>query len=100
LSTLSGRVTKGSIAEAYVANECLTACSRYFDDIDTRHNREGRNKECVDLRKGDFSMFQHGVDLLGAPRLTYLEDNYDRMVWFVLNNCPEVEQYLKYNTLI
>ena len=91
---------EGSIAKAYVANECLTACSRYFDDIDTRHNREGRNKERVDLRKGDFSVFQHGVDLLGAPRLTYLEDNYDRMVWFVLNNCPEVEQYLKYNTLI
>jgi hypothetical protein len=91
---------EGSIAEAYVANECLTACSRYSDDIDTRHNREGRNKERADLRKGDFSVFQHGVDLLGAPRLTYLEDNYVRMVWFVLNNCLEVEQYLKYTTLI
>ncbi|WVZ98199.1 hypothetical protein U9M48_043668 [Paspalum notatum var. saurae] len=27
---------EGSIAEAYVANECLTSCSRYFDDLDTR----------------------------------------------------------------
>ncbi|WVZ50754.1 hypothetical protein U9M48_001979 [Paspalum notatum var. saurae] len=44
---------EGSIAEAYVANECLTSCSRYFDDLDTRHNREGRNKERVDIVKGN-----------------------------------------------
>ena len=41
---------EGSIAEAYVAAECLTLCSRYFDDVDTRHNREGRNRERVDLK--------------------------------------------------
>ena len=51
------------------------------------------------MRKGDFSMFQHGVDLLRAPRITYLENYYDRMVWFVLNNCPEVEPYIKYDIL-
>jgi hypothetical protein len=26
---------EGSIAEAYVADECLLACSRYFDDLET-----------------------------------------------------------------
>ena len=87
---------EGSIAEAYVANECLTACSRYFDDVDTRHNREGRNKERVDLSRGKFYVFQHGVELLGAPRITYLQDDYDKMVWYVLNNCSEVEPYIKY----
>jgi hypothetical protein len=31
---------EGSIAEAYVAAECLTICSRYFgDDVETRYNR-------------------------------------------------------------
>ncbi|WVZ76713.1 hypothetical protein U9M48_024665 [Paspalum notatum var. saurae] len=40
---------EGSIAKAYVASECLNACSRYFDDLDTRHNREGRNIERVDF---------------------------------------------------
>ncbi|CAD6268249.1 unnamed protein product [Miscanthus lutarioriparius] len=40
---------EGSIAEAYVAVECLTICSRYFgDDVETRHNQEGRNRERVD----------------------------------------------------
>ncbi|WVZ52650.1 hypothetical protein U9M48_003690 [Paspalum notatum var. saurae] len=74
---------EGSIAEAYVANECLTAFSRYFDDLDTRHNREGRNKE------------HHGVVLFGAYKITYLENDYDKMIWNVLNNCKEVEPYIE-----
>jgi hypothetical protein len=86
----------GSIAEAYVANECLTACSRYFDDLNTRHNQEGRNRERFDMSKGDLSVFQHGVDLLGAHMITYQENMYDKMVWYVLNNCSEVEQYIEY----
>lgn len=86
---------EGSIGEAYVTNEWLTACSRYFDDVDTRHNREGRNRERVDLHEGDLSGFQHGVDLLGASTVTYLKRDNDKMVWYVLNNCPEVESYME-----
>jgi hypothetical protein len=54
------------------------------------------NKERVDMRRGRFYVFQHGVELLGAPRITYLEDDYNKMVWYVLNNCSEVEPYIKY----
>jgi len=72
---------EGSIAEAYMANECMTACSRYFDDVDTRHNREGRNKERVPRSTCGLSIFHHGANLLGAPRLTYDAKDYDRMVW-------------------
>ena len=88
---------EGSIAEAYVAAECLTICSRYFDDdVETRHNQEGRNRERVAIVRGDLSVFQHGADVLGAPSLTYLEHDYEKMVWFVLNNCLEVEPYIEY----
>jgi len=88
---------EGSIAEAYVAVECLTICSRYFgDDVETRHNQEGRNRERVGMRKGDISIFNHGVEVLGAPTITYLERDYEKMVWFVLNNCEEVEPYIEY----
>lgn len=66
------------------------------DDVETRHNREGRNRERVAIVKKDLSVFQHGVDLLGAPSLTYLEHDYEKMVWFVLNNCLEVEPYIEY----
>ena len=33
---------EGSIAEGYLAEECLTFCSRYLDGIETRFNRVGR----------------------------------------------------------
>nr|XP_051210888.1 uncharacterized protein LOC127328322 [Lolium perenne] len=36
---------EGSIAEAYIVDECLTFCSRYFDDVETRFNRPSRNPE-------------------------------------------------------
>jgi len=86
---------EGSIAEAYVANECLIACSRYFDDVDTRHNREGRNKERVPMTTCSLSIFEHGANLLGAPRLTYDEKDYDWMVWYVLKNTTEVEPFIE-----
>jgi len=86
---------EGSIAEAYVANECLNACSRYFDDVDTRHNREGRNRERVVLGEGGLSIFQHGVTLLGASRMTYNENDYEKMLWYILNNTPEVEPFIE-----
>jgi hypothetical protein len=34
---------EGSIVEAYIADECLTFCSKYMDDVETRFNREPRN---------------------------------------------------------
>jgi len=34
---------EGSIAEAYVADEALTFCSRYMEDLETRFNRHPRN---------------------------------------------------------
>ena len=45
MGTLKGYVRnrarpKGSIAEAYIANEDLTFCSRYMEDVVTRFNRD------------------------------------------------------------
>lgn len=45
MGTLKGYVRnrarpKGSIAEAYIANEALTFCSRYMEDVVTRFNRD------------------------------------------------------------
>jgi hypothetical protein len=36
--------SEGSIVEAYVADECLTFCSKYIDHDDTRFNQEPRDK--------------------------------------------------------
>ncbi|GJT83967.1 zinc finger, CCHC-type containing protein, partial [Tanacetum coccineum] len=38
---------KGSIAEAYIKDECLTFCSRYFEGVETPFNRPPRNDESI-----------------------------------------------------
>ena len=37
--------SKGSIAKAYVATECVIFCSMYFDDIEIRFNRTDHNTD-------------------------------------------------------
>jgi hypothetical protein len=49
---------EGSIAEAYVVDECFTFCSRYFDNLETRFNRPCRNREQDDSHIGDIFVFQ------------------------------------------
>jgi hypothetical protein len=39
---------EGSIAEGYIATECLTFCSRYFENVETQFNRPRRNYEIID----------------------------------------------------
>jgi hypothetical protein len=53
---------EGSIAEAYVADECLTFCSKYLDDVDTRFNQEPRNTGFL-MKKPMVLMFL-GMDLI------------------------------------
>lgn len=36
---------EGSIAEGYIAQECITFCSRYFEGIETVFNRPQRNDD-------------------------------------------------------
>jgi hypothetical protein len=53
---------EGSIAEAYVADECLAFCSKYLDDLDTRFNQEPRNTGFL-MKKPMVLMFL-GMDLI------------------------------------
>lgn len=52
LRTLKGYVRnkacpEGSIAERYISEECLTFCSRFFEDFSTKMNRKAsRGKSC------------------------------------------------------
>jgi hypothetical protein len=85
---------EGSIAEAYTAYECMTQCSTYFNDIITRFTRPDRNLDGEhNISPNGYSIFGHGVNLLGASKLHYKDKDYDSMVWFVLNNCEEVDDY-------
>jgi hypothetical protein len=88
---------EGSITEAYVSNEALTFCSRYFavDDVATQFNQVGRNKENADLSVDGTSYFDHNVQVLGARTTCWLGSKYDKVVWYVLNNCEEVKLYIE-----
>ncbi|XP_039776649.1 uncharacterized protein LOC120644152 isoform X2 [Panicum virgatum] len=85
---------EGSIAEAYIADECLTFCSKYMDDVETRFNREPRNKGFSSEEAYGVDVFGHGVNFTSAPEYIYDENGIDQMVWFVLNNCAQVEDYV------
>jgi len=48
---------KGSIAKAYVADECLTFCSRYLHRAETRFNRPERNEDDGDKQDKALTIF-------------------------------------------
>jgi len=88
---------EGSIAEAYIVDKCLTFCSKYMDDFVTRFNRELRNIcSFSDDEAFGVDVFGHGVNFTSAHEHLYDENGFDKMVWFVLNNCSQVEKYVEY----
>ncbi|GJW80610.1 uncharacterized protein Tco_0144585 [Tanacetum coccineum] len=85
---------EGSIAEGYVAEEALTFCSRYLkDDVETRFNRLGRNDDGLpEEEPNKFQVFRSACKLTGRMKATRLTtDVRQAVVWFVLNNSPEVD---------
>ena len=86
---------EGSIAEAYIANECQTFCSKYMEGVETRFNREPRNIVFSNEENYGVDVFGHGVHFTSTPELVYDETSFDRMVWYVLHNCSQVEQYVE-----
>ena len=52
------RYPEGSIAEAYLAEECMTFYSRYLDDVETRLSRPNRNAGLTDHNLADTYLFQ------------------------------------------
>ncbi|XP_042974567.1 uncharacterized protein LOC122306194 [Carya illinoinensis] len=87
---------EGSIAEAYVHVECLTFCSMYLNDIETRHNREERNIDVgLCSQQPSLSVFSQKVHPLGGAKIMVLPDTMlSKAEWYVLNNCPEIEHYI------
>jgi hypothetical protein len=91
---------EGLIAEAYVDDECLTFCSKYMDDVDTRFNREPRNKSFSDEEIYGVDVFGHGVHFTSVSEPLSEDSAIDQIVWFVLNNCSRVEKYVEYSIFV
>ncbi|CAN1121606.1 hypothetical protein LINPERHAP2_LOCUS866 [Linum perenne] len=99
LSILKGFVRnkarpEGSIAEAYVVDECLTFCSMYLDGIETQFNAPERNLD-IEI-DGNLSVFSSKVRPLGLAKYVTLSfEDLDMIHWYVISNCEEVQLYLQ-----
>ena len=88
---------EGSIAEAYVAMECVTFCSMYLDDIEIRFNRTDRNANHEwDDNESTLSIFKQIVRPTGAKRYEFMDVNkLSKVYFYVLNNCEEIKDFIE-----
>lgn len=89
---------EGSIAEGYLANECLTFCSRYLNGgVETKFNRLGRNENCDDVESnGKLPYFEQNGRALGKDTLRDLTDEeWEQARLYVLNNCDEIVPFIE-----
>lgn len=94
LCTFKGTVrnkarAEACIAEAYIAAEAFSFCSRYIPDRNTRSKLGGRTEEV------QRSVFNHSVRLGGKKEhRTLTQHEYDQLTWYVLNNADEAEDFV------
>lgn len=89
---------KGSIAEGYLADECLIFCSRYLNQIETKFNREERNydggQEVTDSSR--LSIFSTPGQALGKGVFKDLSNELHKVAHhFVLTNCEEAQPFVE-----
>ncbi|KAH1057539.1 hypothetical protein J1N35_035604 [Gossypium stocksii] len=65
---------EGSIAEGYLAEECMTFCSRYLEDVETRLNRPSRNSGLNDPNLAETYLFQSYGEPIGKVEIAELDD--------------------------
>lgn len=88
---------EGSIAEGYLAEECLSFCSLYLDEnVETRHNRVGRNED------GDCTVSE-GIKIFSvAGRPLWIGEPFvldkrtlEKAHRYVLFNCDEIKSKIE-----
>lgn len=86
---------EGSIAEGYLAEECLAFCSLYFDeDIETRLNRIGRNNVGGGENTPGLEIFlMHGYPLWKGKPIVFENDTIRKAHRYVLFNCDDIRSY-------
>ncbi|KAL3830913.1 hypothetical protein ACJIZ3_019715 [Penstemon smallii] len=87
---------EGSIAEAYIVKESLNFCSMYLHGTETIFNRVERNPDGEEHPNATLSVFKSKIRVFGETKYTQLKrEERSALHWFVLNNCPEIEIYLR-----
>ncbi|GMJ10412.1 hypothetical protein HRI_004710400 [Hibiscus trionum] len=68
------RYPEGSIAEGYLAEECMSFCSRYLEDVEMRFNRPNRNDVCMNNNLAATYLFGSYGEPLGKVEIAHLDD--------------------------
>ena len=90
---------EGSIADKYLADECLTFCSRYLHGIETKFNRVERNYDGVTsayANTSQLSIFSTSGRHLGKViRCELNDDLHNAATFYVLQNCVDADQFVE-----
>ncbi|XP_020092842.1 uncharacterized protein LOC109713253 [Ananas comosus] len=88
---------EGSIAKGIIAQECVTFCSKYLHDVETRLNRVGRNYEGdLTQKSSSLAIFsQCGLPLGNSKTEQLAISDWNRAAMCVLQNCEEVSPYVR-----
>ena len=85
---------EGSIAEGFIAEECMIFCSRYLHDVDSSLTRSGRNDN--DSSSTEINLFgQTGRDLGTSEMIALNTVDKARAHAYVLMNCDAVKPYVE-----
>lgn len=89
---------EGSIAEAYLADECLTFCSRYLTKVETKFNRLERNYDGgqSSADKSQLSIFSTQGRSFGKPVTKEMDRRlHNAAMFYILQNCEECEPFIR-----
>ena len=88
---------EGSIAEGYLAQECLDFCSMYLsDEVETRFNKLGRNEDIGSCPRKGLDIFSAvGRPLGKAIAREFDEESLEKAHRYILFNCDAVLPYIQ-----
>nr|XP_016435435.1 PREDICTED: uncharacterized protein LOC107761697 [Nicotiana tabacum] len=86
---------EGSIAEGYLATECMTLCSRYIHTMETKFNRLERNYDGGIIESdGGLTIFcQPGRALRGGKPHKLDSNELEQAHIYILKNCDEIQPF-------
>ncbi|KAK5802486.1 hypothetical protein PVK06_030080 [Gossypium arboreum] len=93
------RYPERSIAEGYLVEECMTFCSRYLEDVETRLNRPSRNAGLSDHNLAETYLFQSYGEPINKVEIAELDDiSWIQAYRYVLFHHDSIEPLRKFHT--
>ena len=80
-----------------MVDEALTFCSMYLKGVQTKFNRPERNQDVTATGDGtQLSVFKSRARPIGKQNFVQLDEKLrTTAIWYILNNCPEIQKYLE-----